>query len=118
MWTWPPIVADDGRGSGSLPFVDVPSSIEVRERSEVILTWDDGTRTVIDARRLRAACPCAECGDPSGMQTTAEALTGPAPVAITSAGLVGAYAISFVFEPDGHDTGIYPFDLLRRLGNG
>ena len=28
---------------------------------------------------------------------------------------VGRYALQFVWS-DGHDTGIYPFDYLRRLG--
>ena len=29
---------------------------------------------------------------------------------------VGAYAINLTFAPDGHSTGIYPFTLLRELG--
>ena len=35
------------------------------------------------------------------------------PVRIQS---VGRYALSFAWS-DGHDSGIYPFDLLRQLGD-
>ncbi len=42
-------------------------------------------------------------------------LTGPTPVTITDAALVGAYAVNFSFAPDGHQTGIFPFDRLRSL---
>jgi DUF971 family protein len=37
-------------------------------------------------------------------------------VKITDVGLVGAYAIRLTFAPDAHSTGIYPFTLLRDLG--
>jgi DUF971 family protein len=30
--------------------------------------------------------------------------------------LVGGYALSLTFGPDGHATGIFPFGLLRSLG--
>ena len=96
--------------------MEVPDSIEVRGGLEVALTWPDGEATVLSARTLRAGCACATCREPAGMQATARVLSGEAPVRIADAHLVGNYAVSFTFEPDGHGTGIFSFDLLRALG--
>jgi DUF971 family protein len=30
---------------------------------------------------------------------------------------VGAYAVNLVFAPDGHSTGIYPYTVLRSIGD-
>lgn len=93
-----------------------PLRIEVTERSAVSIDWDDGSTSELDAATLRAACMCAVCREPGGERATQAVLTGPEPVTIEEAHLVGGYAITFVFAPDGHGTGIYPFDALRRLG--
>ena len=96
--------------------MEIPEKIEVHGGVEVILTWEDGGSTLVDARQLRAACPCASCREPGGMQATALVLGGGEPIGITEANLVGNYAMSFVFDPDRHGTGIFPFELLRKLG--
>ena len=95
--------------------MDVPARIEVEEGERVVLTWEDGTTTELTAPELRAACQCAACREPSGEAQTAAVLGGPLPVRIDEAKLVGGYAINFVFTPDGHGTGIYPFEVLRAL---
>lgn len=38
-------------------------------------------------------------------------------VQILKVDLVGAYALNFTFSPDSHATGIYPYDLLRDMGD-
>ena len=96
--------------------MEVPESIEVRGGREVALTWPGGEITVLSARRLRAGCKCATCREPAGMQATAQVLSGESPIRIADARVVGNYALSFTFEPDGHGTGIFSFDLLRALG--
>jgi DUF971 family protein len=96
----------------------VPQRIEVIEGSTVELTWDDGTVTEFDAATLRGACMCAACREPAGEEATQLVLAGSTPVSIEDAQLVGGYALSFVFGPDGHGTGIYPFDRLRTLADG
>lgn len=93
----------------------VPERIEVAGRSEVILTWPDGEETTFTAAELRAACQCAECREEAGRRATERVLAGPEPVTIEGASLVGGYAINFVFGPDGHATGIFPFPSLRAL---
>lgn len=94
----------------------VPEKIEVRGGEEVSLSWPDGTESVVSARTLRGGCRCATCRDPSGMAATAAVLDGDSPIRIAETELVGSYAVSFVFEPDGHGTGIFSFELLRMLG--
>lgn len=98
--------------------MDVPARIEVEDGAVVTLTWEDGTATSLKAELLRGACQCATCRDPSGEAATASVLDGPTPVTITNAALVGAYAVNFSFAPDGHATGIFPFERLRALGAG
>ncbi len=100
----------------TLPRVDVPKRIEVEEGTRVVLTWEDDSVTDLTARQLRAACQCAGCREPAGMTQTEAVLGSPVGVTITETKLVGGYALSFVFSPDGHGTGIYSFDALRGLG--
>ena len=49
------------------------------------------------------------------MRRTTEILAGAVPVTIAETKLVGSYALNFVFAPEGHGTGIYPFTGLRSL---
>lgn len=93
----------------------VPERIEVVEQAQVILTWEDETTSVLTAAQLRGACQCAECREEPGRRQTERVLSGPEPVTIEDARLVGGYAINFVFGPDHHATGIFPFPALRSL---
>ncbi len=97
--------------------MDVPERIEVDGGEIVVLSWSDGAVTRLSAAELRAACQCASCREPDGMRRTTEVLAGPNPVTIAEAKLVGGYAVNFVFAPEGHGTGIYPFTGLRELGD-
>ena len=92
-----------------------PKTIEVVAGSEVVITWDNDSVSRLTAKSLRAACPCATCRDERGRRQTELVLGGVVPVTINSASLVGGYAVSFVFGPDGHGTGIYPFEALYGL---
>ncbi len=95
----------------------VPERIEVSGGTEVVIAWDDGSTTTLTARQLRAACQCADCREPSGRARTEAVLGGEEPVTIGEAKLVGNYAVNFVFEPDGHGTGIFPYPALRTLAS-
>ena len=97
----------------------------------VRIAWSDGHESVLDALPLRRACPCATCQDErshggasatqgkSGSERKPSALrfaVGPALAEVSIAKLVpvGRYAVQFEWR-DGHDTGIYSFELLRSL---
>ncbi len=105
------------RSRGRYPLrVDVPDRIET-DSSSLTLFWDDGSSDVIPARSLRAACPCAGCREPDGIDRIARVLEGLLAITIVDVSLVGAYAVSIEFGPDGHGTGIFPYTLLRSLAS-
>jgi DUF971 family protein len=80
------------------------------------IVWEDGGQSVLAPLRLRSRCPCAACVD----EITGKRILRPEDVAPdvfpTAIHYVGRYALQFVWS-DGHDTGFYPFDYLRRLGD-
>ncbi|HUG74958.1 MAG TPA: DUF971 domain-containing protein [Acidimicrobiia bacterium] len=88
-----------------------PSRIEV-DGPTVTIEWDDSRVDVFDATALRLACPCAGCRQPG----STEKVAAVGSVSVTDARLVGGYAVNLTFGPDGHATGIFPFALLRDLG--
>jgi len=88
-----------------------PLRIEVSEGTKLEIEWEDGARTVMSAPEVRAFCQCAACRE---LPAAERAESHHSAATIDSASLVGSYAISFVFGPDGHSAGIYPFVELRR----
>ena len=78
------------------------------------IAWEDGHVSEYEPRLLRIRCPCAGCVDEmTGIRVLRpESVSEDVyPVAIH---YVGRYALQFDWS-DGHATGIYPFDYLRRL---
>jgi DUF971 family protein len=85
------------------------------------ITWSDGIVTVIPVTQLRSACPCAGCRAAHEVpRQMLPVIPGGAQqrdmVEATYVELVGSYALRIRWK-DGHDTGIYDFALLRRLGS-
>jgi DUF971 family protein len=89
-----------------------PVKVESIAGATLVITWEDGRTDVLPASLLRAACPCAGCRDPGH-----EPPSG-AGADLRQVRVVGGYALGFTFGPDNHETGIFPYDLLRRLGEG
>lgn len=87
---------------------------------ELAIKWDDGSESYISLEALRRACPCAGCKGETDI--TGQVHRGPAiPLGPNSFHLrriapVGGYGISPVWA-DGHSTGIYTFEYLRKLSN-
>jgi ATP-binding protein involved in chromosome partitioning len=79
------------------------------------IVWADGHVSEYEPLALRLQCRCAGCID----EFTGRPLLDPARVRAdihpTAIHYVGRYALQFVWS-DGHDTGIYPFELLREIG--
>jgi DUF971 family protein len=91
-----------------------PTELKVR-RSEKTLTasFDDGSRFILPAEYLRVMTPSAEDrGHGSGPGRT---VSGKHNVAIADLEAVGRYAVRIIFD-DGHDTGLYTWEELYRLG--
>ncbi len=90
-----------------------PVEIKPHTKSKVLeIDWADGHVTKLTYEYLRVECPCADCKGHTPDQ--AKTIAGKENVDITDFKPVGNYAIQPVFD-DGHDTGIFSWDLLRRL---
>ncbi len=93
---------------------DQPESIDVDKNDGVTLTFLDGHVARFDLMRLRLGCPCATCRTLRERGEDSWPRPGSAvPLRIESAGLCGAWGLIITWN-DGHDTGIFPFESLRR----
>jgi len=93
-----------------------PTPVEIgrANQHDVKITWQDGHESVYPARMLRLACPCAGCVDEvTGRRRLNEAHVAQ-DVRPLKLEVVGRYAISIQWS-DGHATGIYAFDRLRKM---
>jgi DUF971 family protein len=93
-----------------------PYLIEVRRQPEqrnLRLTWSDGHVLELGYDFLRGWCPCAGCQGHDALVLRHHPASTP--VSAETIEPVGNYAISILWS-DGHGTGIYRYDYLRRLG--
>jgi len=88
-----------------------PDKIEVQQGERLVIEWQDGRIDTFEATTLRHACPCASCRT----ARTPRRPPDPETCRISEVSLVGSYAISVVFAPDGHRTGIFSYPFLRDL---
>lgn len=78
------------------------------------MTFLDGYEAFFAAEDLRTTCPCATCRDIRDAGGVAwPTPSSPLPLRIEDVRTVGAWGLGFLWN-DGHDTGIFPFELLRR----
>lgn len=75
------------------------------------ISWDDGKTHRIENEILRGFCPCAGCQGHSGTIVFQNGKNHE----LRTIKQVGNYALSLTWG-DQHDTGIFSFDYLRRLG--
>ena len=91
-----------------------PTEIRLSSSRTVLhVAFDNGNAVELGAELLRVESPSAEVqGHGAGQKTTP---SGKQAVTISRVEPVGNYAIRLVFS-DGHDTGIYSWDLLYDYG--
>jgi DUF971 family protein len=84
-----------------------------KDRRSLRIAFDDGSAFDLPAEYLRVTSPSAEVQGHS----PAERKTVPGKRDVTIIGVepIGNYAVKLVFD-DMHDTGIYGWDYLYRLG--
>jgi DUF971 family protein len=85
---------------------------------ELALAFDDGVECYLPLVTLRRACPCAACqGEPDALGRVVRPVPsiGEAGFRLRKLETVGGYALQ-LYWGDGHSTGIYTYDYLRRLG--
>lgn len=90
--------------------------LQIIEESDASFSikWSDDAETSYNAAVLRRNCPCATCVNEWTGEKILKPDTVPDDLRFDSTSIVGRYALSFRFS-DGHDTGIYTFQFLRRL---
>ena len=85
--------------------------------SELAIRWPDGKESYLSLEELRKRCPCAACcGEPGLTRDLPGAvgkLTGES-FRLKGMQTVGGYAIQPTWE-DGHGTGIYSWEYLRKI---
>lgn len=95
-----------------------PLSLNVEGGDRLVIEWNDSVRHVLTWATLRKNCPCAGCRTerekppPLFPILKPEEAQPPKPRAIDP---VGRYAYQIHWN-DGHDSGIFTFDVLRQLG--
>ena len=91
-----------------------PREIEKVDDDRLRILWDDGHKSEYSFRFLRQNCPCAVCRDEWTGERLVDPETVPENLVAARADVVGNYALSFGFS-DGHGTGIFSFEALRKL---
>lgn len=93
-----------------------PTQIIEENDREISITWSDAKVGRFSAAQLRKACPCAGCVN----EWTGEKILKDEQISedlnFSHITIVGRYALNFHFS-DGHETGIYSFAYLRKLGD-
>lgn len=92
-----------------------PSELKLKKAERILeVTFEDGTHYTLPAELLRVESPSAEVqGHGTGQKTT---IPGKRNVTIESLEPVGNYALRIIFD-DGHDSGLFTWDTLYRLGH-
>jgi len=92
----------------------IPTEIKLLQKSQLMeISFADGATFRLPYEFLRVHSPSAEVRGHGPGQEVLQ--TGKRNVAITGIDAVGNYAVKPIFS-DGHDSGIYSWDLLYQLG--
>ena len=102
-----------------------PKTIKRLGNDGLQIVWKDGHESEYTYPYLRQMCPCAECSTIRHRGQDVHSLFGPeglgdpdqifvpADIQPLNLELVGRYALQFTWS-DGHSTGIYSFETLRK----
>lgn len=91
-----------------------PTDIKLHQKSRILeIAFDDGSHFKLPCEYLRVYSPSAEVRGHGPGQEVLQ--LGKENVNITNIEPVGSYAVTLHFD-DGHNTGIYSWDLLHHLG--
>ncbi len=85
---------------------------------ELAVKWEDGGESYIPLEQLRRHCPCAGCKGETdilgNVYKNPETKLPPEAFQLRQITSVGGFAVQPAWA-DGHNTGIYSFEYLRRL---
>ncbi len=78
------------------------------------IAWNDGSVDTFPLRSLRMSCPCAACVNEWTGEKMLQENQVPAGVVPVKVFSVGRYAMGIHWS-DGHKTGIFAYDYLKKL---
>jgi DUF971 family protein len=91
-----------------------PTEIKLHQQSRMLeIAFDDGSTFQLPCELLRVYSPSAEVAGHGPGQEVLQ--VGKKNVGITELAPVGSYAVQINFD-DGHDTGLYTWQYLYKLG--
>jgi len=102
-------IEDSGNKGGSEPL-----NMEIDGKGNLAVKWQDNTESSYTPYHLRVNCPCADCIDENSGTRTLDPKKVPLDLTIRSFEAIGRYAIAIKFS-DGHDSGIFRYDFLRKM---
>lgn len=94
----------------------IPLKIGAPGLASLEILWNDGKNSIYPVRDLRFACPCAACVNELTGEKMLKLESIPQNILIKGIYPVGRYALQLVWS-DGHSTGLYGYEYLRKLEN-
>ncbi len=98
-----------------------PEHIAISKSTGIKIDWLDQHHSDYSLALLRDECPCATCTGAHGTEPQRSNYSAPDPfpmfkpkLKMDSIESVGSYAVR-IYWNDGHNTGIYSFDHLRKI---
>ncbi len=95
-----------------------PLKIKIQNKKDLYIKWDDESENLISLEYLRNECPCANCkGESILFKTYRPAQKQKESVEmyqVKDIKMTGGYAIQIIWK-DGHNTGFYTWDYLKKL---
>ncbi len=92
----------------------LPAKISAPGEPKIRIEWNDGKTSIFKPKDLRLACPCAACAH----EITGQRMLKPESIRDDLKALaihpIGRYALQITWT-DGHSTGLYGFEYLRKL---
>lgn len=95
---------------------DQPKDVKAGPEGQLLITWPEGNQDALTPYHLRVNCRCAVCIDENTGKKLLDPKKVPLDIRIKSVDQVGRYALGIQFS-DGHQTGIYTFESLKKLGS-
>jgi ATP-binding protein involved in chromosome partitioning len=92
-----------------------PREVDTQDPAVTLIKWDDEVVMRYPNRYLRSMCPCAQCVNEDTGERVIKVEAIDPNVHIVGVSPVGRYALQLQWS-DGHGTGLYTFDNLRKLG--
>jgi DUF971 family protein len=91
-----------------------PKAIQKHSSTHFRILWTSGDSSILSYKTLRFHCRCAECVDEWTQVRKISEESIASDIRPLEVGTIGRYAVAVRWS-DGHNTGIYPFDVLQKL---